>query len=290
MRVLRYFNELRVMLLQIMNSLKPMVWAFFFLTLVILMFTLVFMQGVVDYFEGVKTGKFVQDPVAVAESKELEEMCGSFALSLLALFMSISGGVSWWVIVKPLMQVSPIYVSLFLLYIVTLMVGVLNIIAGIFVETATDAAIKDREAVANEEMNKNEALMKGLEELFDEFDEDKTGTISWQRFEELTKRNEVRAFLASLELDVWHAQEVFKLIDANDNGFISIDEFVVGIMRLKGQAKRTDVHSLMFEISRVLKKLEKQKVWVADRLDRIEEHLALTSRKPSITYDWALSI
>eukprot|EP00416_Gambierdiscus_australes_P012458 CAMPEP_0171136026 /NCGR_PEP_ID=MMETSP0766_2-20121228/130754_1 /TAXON_ID=439317 /ORGANISM="Gambierdiscus australes, Strain CAWD 149" /LENGTH=180 /DNA_ID=CAMNT_0011599543 /DNA_START=1 /DNA_END=540 /DNA_ORIENTATION=- len=180
-------------------------------------------------------------------------------MSLLSLFMSISGGINWWSIVKPLMHVSPVYVCLFLLYILVLMIGVLNIIVGIFVDSATDAAVKDRESLAQEELMRNLELMKGLEELFDELDADKFGFISWKQFEELSHRTEIRARFSTLDIDISHAKEVFTLIDADGNGTISVDEFVVGIMHQKGLAKRTDVHSLMCEISHLLSVLRKHR-------------------------------
>jgi len=248
-----------------------MIWAFLFLNLVILMFSLVFMQAVVSYFEDLKSGRIKE--LDEEEADELGTLCNSFAMSILSLFMSISGGINWWSIVKPLMQVSIVYVCLFLMYILVLMIGVLNIIVGIFVDTATDAAVKDREALAKEELEKNLAMMKGLEELFDELDVDKSGVISRKRFEELSRRHEVRALFATMELDVSHATEVFKLFDMDGDGGIAVDEFVVGIMRSKGLAKRTDVHGLMCEITRMLNTLRRHQRWVAERLDRIDIHV-----------------
>jgi len=269
LRIVRHFHELRIMVLQIMNSLKPMVWAFFFLGLVILMFALVFTQGVISYFEDLQNGRLDD----TYEDQKLADMCGSFPLVVLTLFMSISGGTNWESVANPLMKVSPIYVGLLVLYILVLMIGVLNIIVGIFVDSATNAATKDREALALDELERNETMMRGLEDLFKDLDKDKVGIITWRQFQEYTRRSEVRARFATLELDVSDAQEVFKLMDLNGRGFLAIDEFVVGIMRSKGLAKRTDIHSLTCQIQQMLKHLRQEQSSTTQRLEAIIQYL-----------------
>ena len=49
---------------------------------------------------------------------------------MLTLFMAISGGISWEDALRPLQRVSPLAVTLMILYIVTTVLAVLNVVTG----------------------------------------------------------------------------------------------------------------------------------------------------------------
>merc|ERR1711933_639030 len=89
---------------------------------------------------------------------------------------------------------------------------------------------------------------------FDELDEDCNGEISWHEFEKHLETEEVVGDLSALEINVSRARALFKLLDVNASGTISVDEFVMGCLRLKGGAKTLDVGTLMYE-TRALKQL-----------------------------------
>merc|ERR1712136_450074 len=48
--------------------------------------------------------------------------------------MSISGGVSWWEVVQLLLEISDLYGVLFVLYVATMVLALLNIVTGHFVD------------------------------------------------------------------------------------------------------------------------------------------------------------
>ena len=53
----------------------------------------------------------------IAELKDSERYFGSLQVTMLSLFMSIAGGVSWEAVITPLTFISPVWASLFLFYI-----------------------------------------------------------------------------------------------------------------------------------------------------------------------------
>merc|ERR1712113_763807 len=67
----------------------------------------------------------------------------------------------------------------------------------------------------------------------------------------------VRARLAAIDMEVYEARGLFGLLDLSENGCISIDEFVIGCMRLKGGAKQIDLATLMCENKRLGRQLVK---------------------------------
>lgn len=65
----------------------------------------------------------------------------------------------------------------------------------------------------------------------------------------------VRAYFQALDLDVSQAHEVFDLLDVGGTGYVTVNEFVDGILRLRGQARSIDVNKVMFMCERAFAQL-----------------------------------
>merc|ERR1712083_830344 len=78
------------------------------------------------------------------------------------------------------------------------------------------------------------------------------GIVSWDEFEEATENSEeVKSWLSTLELSHHDMKQMFRLLDADGNGELSLDEVVVGAPRLKGHATSVDVASIMIQLNRI---------------------------------------
>merc|ERR1712176_831694 len=77
-------------------------------------------------------------------------------------------------------------------------------------------------------------------------DLDKSGTLSWEEFRAHLENQKVRAYFQTLDLDVSQAHVLFALLDADGSNQVTIDEFLDGCMRLKGQAKSIDLNMLLY--------------------------------------------
>merc|ERR1712151_1403283 len=65
-------------------------------------------------------------------------------------------------------------------------------------------------------------------------------------------RDEMLAYLEALEIDAGEAHNLFELLDADMSGDVSIEEFVSGCIRLKGEATAVDVVTLIHENKRLV--------------------------------------
>lgn len=274
-RVLRFFRELRVMLLSIMHSIAPLLWAVVFLFLIISVFSVVFLQGVTGFLEDHDRASSTNALVV----QDVREYYSSYPMTFFSLFMAITGGEDWWNVVKPLLDISAAYGVVFVLYISLMVLGTLNIITGIFVESATELSRMDRDLVTQSEQERTSAYMKELQRIFYELDTNRSGTISLQEFEEFVQRDAVRAHFSVLELDVSKAAQVFRLLDTDGSNAIEIDEFVVGCMRLKGLAKGIDMEGLMLESKRMMRRLSSHQKWARRQLARMEETMEANNRR-----------
>jgi len=243
-RVLRFFRELRLMLYSIMNSLKSLVWAFSLVCMLIYVLGVFLTQVVTD---------FVKDHPQL-EGTTLTEYYGNLPASLFSLYQAISGGNDWGELASPLIEeVHPAFSVFYAVYTAFWMLAMVNVITGVFVETALASASQDADVVIQEELDKRNSYLNDVKGLFMEADEDNSGLMSWQQFHDLVGDPRVAAYLQSLELDVSEASGLFKLLDTDDGGYVSIEEFLTGCLRLKGSAKEVDVATLLYETKRMAK-------------------------------------
>ena len=83
---------------------------------------------------------------------------------------------------------------------------------------------------------------------------------------------DVKAALAALDLAVHDAWRFFRLLDANGNGAVTEEEFVLGCLRLRGPARTFDVASLSEENLRMktkLTNLEEQETFIQQLLNNL---------------------
>merc|ERR1712060_956989 len=82
-------------------------------------------------------------------------------------------------------------------------------------------------------------------------DETGDGMIDIDEFERVMSFASMKNYLSILELDVDETRNMFNLLDDGD-GQISFEEFVKGVMRLKGGARSQDVIAVMHGNQKIL--------------------------------------
>jgi hypothetical protein len=244
-RVLKYFQTTRVMLTAVLNSLVPLMWSLLFVALVMFLFGVFMMSAVTEYMDD--QGKPSESPDAGAGVAVIKSYYDSFGMTMLSLFMCVSGGQDWWELGEVVVRYNTIYAVVFVLYIALMLLGLLNIINGVFVTAAADMSHMDRETATLAETAKREADVRNLRGIFSEFDKENSGQLTWSEFQNNIDNPQVQAYLSALEINVTKARALFKLLDVDDSESVSLDEFVMGCLRLKGSAKTLDVGTLMYE-------------------------------------------
>lgn len=215
------------------HILFPLLWSVVALSIVIMIFVVVFLYGVTMYLESVDVDATTVDGLTMY-------FC-SVPMTFLSLFMSLTNGQSWWYIAEPLLRISWVYGALFVSFVTFLQFGVLNIITGIFVENAARYTRMDCDYIESQEAEQRTYIMTHLRDMFELLDIDANGSISKTEFKTWTKNSRVVAFFEHvLGLETWKINRFFDLLDVNLDGFIEKDEFIVGCMRLRGVAKNMD--------------------------------------------------
>merc|ERR1712217_31639 len=143
--------------------------------------------------------------------------------------------------------------------------AVLNVMTGVFCQSAIESAQNDKDLATADALNSRERTHEKLTELFNDLDDDGSGEITIDELEEALLHSKSQAYLVSLGIDVTDAWNFLKLLDTARDGTVNLHEFVHGCMALKGEAKAVHVAMLAYD--------------QRDMIDMFEETMASLDRK-----------
>lgn len=249
-RVIRLISELRTIIASVANSMKSL------LSTVVLIGALVYMTGV--FLTQLVTDKLRSDPEDLDALAELELYYTSLPSACMVLFQSFTSGVDWAQACDPLMEhISPLMGVLFVLFIAFVVFAMLNVITGVFVDSAVQSTAEEKDA----------HMVTRLHAFLCRDDEtgEAQGVLTWERFEARLDDPEIQLYFKTVDLDISEARGLFQLLDADQSGAVEAEEFVMGCLRLRGQAKAIDLATLMYESRRWHKRISK-------RIHRLETH------------------
>merc|ERR1712110_179503 len=87
----------------------------------------------------------------------------------------------------------------------------LNLVTGIFVESAQTNIRED----------KDHEIVNQVKELFLAGDENQSGSITWKEFEKQLQNPKMAVFFKAVDLDMTEARSLFKLLDIHGTGEIN---------------------------------------------------------------------
>jgi len=82
--------------------------------------------------------------------EDAAQFWGDLLTSILSLFLSTTGGINWVSLVGPLREAGAFYFAVFLVYISFHVFAVLNVITGVFCQSAIDSAQQDHDHVISQ--------------------------------------------------------------------------------------------------------------------------------------------
>mmetsp|Transcript_25246 Transcript_25246/g.57274 ORF Transcript_25246/g.57274 Transcript_25246/m.57274 type:complete len:648 (-) Transcript_25246:92-2035(-) len=280
-RVFRFFRELSLLALMIVDSMKSLMWALIMLTIIIYVFAIWFTQSATDH---IKAKGLTES--WVYGLPEVQRMFGSLGRTVYTLIQAMLGGVSWGVVSDALLTIDLTTPLLFFFYIAFTILAVLNIITGVFVDNAVETAKTQREFLVQKEMELKEKYIMEMRDLFSEMDKDGNGKVTLDEIQEYFQDARVMSYFQALGLDPNDTERLFSLIDDDDSGEINVEEFLHGCLRLKGQARSIDVHSVIHHIKRLAWKFEKLEVMFRDDIDMSEAGTRSRATETPLMQDW----
>jgi len=265
--VLRFFEDLRILLAAIGGTLKTTSLALLLIVVIIYVFAIAIGQLVADHL---RENKHVSSP------ENMQFYFGGLWPTVFSLYMSITGGVDWQDVAVPLFDVGQFAVMLFLAYSSLMILCVMNVLVGMFCQCALDTTAQDRENVIKIQLQEKHRFVKTLKNLFADWDESGNGKCSLQEFINHVTDAKTQALLRSLGIEGRDAVALFELLDADGSGEVDLNEFVAGCMNLRGPAKAVHVEQVNTNNRNILQRAEA----LEDKMDKILKQVL-----PAGTYD-----
>eukprot|EP00929_Paragymnodinium_shiwhaense_P072389 TRINITY_DN36746_c0_g1_i2.p1 TRINITY_DN36746_c0_g1~~TRINITY_DN36746_c0_g1_i2.p1 ORF type:complete len:810 (+),score=193.99 TRINITY_DN36746_c0_g1_i2:68-2497(+) len=288
-RLVRFVQALRNLVWSIICTLKSLFWSLLLLVMIMFCTGMIFAQSI-----GLQLSEMQREGTAewTPELERIDYWWGSLSKSMFTLFKSVSEGVSWHECVIPLTGEHEALVVVFVAYVGFIYFAVLNVIAGVFCDSAIQASKQDPERFIMDTIVNKRNYVRRVKDLFKEIDTDESKVISVPELAAFMEEEMSFAFFEFLELEVDDASEIIELmdlIDADQSGSVDIDEFVAGLLKLRGSASALElakVKVMVKEQVNALERLYNQNESTARRLSQMEarglEDMSLDSMQPKL--------
>lgn len=239
-RIFRYMAALRTLVLSIVSTMASLLWTLALLLVIIYAFGIILTQVVSEHcrFQMLDSGTHCDENL---------KRWGSVPESMLTLFMTISQGADWGASIEPLRPISAFAVFLVVLYVVISIFAVMNVVTGVFCQTAIESASNDKDVATMKQVNAKSQKVAHLKAIFQEMDREKTNFVSFQDVKAAVHSPELKDFLESMGIlsdDIW---TWFMLLDTEETGLVDIDAFVSGCMQLYGTARSMQMAKMSYE-------------------------------------------
>lgn len=312
----RIVAPLNVLMHSIISTLKAMVWVILLLVIDLYFFSIIFTQVANFYVlsdEGIESAaqldaSFLQAGQVASNSRVgvgdggsewddrslalLRQHWGSVPRSMLTLLETVSGGVDWDLVARPMGRIHWVCMLIFLTFFAVTFFAFLNVITGFFCQTAIHEAEHDREMMLRNLQENKAVYVANLKEQFRSMFEGKVEedgtmphsahTISLDEFERLIKDDKVAGFFLLLDIDTEDAWTMFNLLDATSSGVIDAEEFVDGCLRLKGPAKSIDLATFRDDTRRMLDRMAEWMDEAEKNHQELSHHVKVIDQKSHI--------
>jgi hypothetical protein len=125
-----------------------------------------------------------------------------------------------------------------MLYIAFVLLAMMNVITGIFVESA----IKQAEGMKDRNFREHVRRLYAMSETCDH------GQVHRHQFDEWMNDPVVKDQMKNLGINVEDANTLFTFLDDDDSGAIDLEELINGLTRLRAGAKFLDVMTMLHEM------------------------------------------
>lgn len=227
LRAIHLFEELRRIVLSLYQASRTLFWSLVMMFIIVYCWSVFFLQVLVE------TDNYNQVDA-------LHYWFGSLGRSLLTMSECMLSGVSWDVVVSPLIDhVSPLMGILFVTYVAISLLIVMNLVTGLFVDTVTSNVRED----------KDDTLAANIRDMLAQCgDED---VVAWEAFEANMQSPEIQAFFRSIDVNPADARLLFDLFDPMKSGCVAREDLINGFLRMRGPAKALDLAMLRSELAEI---------------------------------------
>eukprot|EP00746_Dinoflagellata_sp_MGD_P029892 gnl/MRDRNA2_/MRDRNA2_170841_c0_seq1.p1 gnl/MRDRNA2_/MRDRNA2_170841_c0~~gnl/MRDRNA2_/MRDRNA2_170841_c0_seq1.p1 ORF type:complete len:457 (-),score=53.67 gnl/MRDRNA2_/MRDRNA2_170841_c0_seq1:153-1490(-) len=250
LRVIRFLQELRAMVMGILQSASTLLWALLLLIMNMFVFAVYVTQIVAWERIEISEGKTVD----VEYSTGLQEHFHTLLVTIYSLYKAVTGGNDWHVYADLLFEIGIFPGFLFCFYIAFTTFAVLNVVSGVFISHIFKLLDDDTDLTIMEQTNSRRKVISDLKNVFRQTDSDRSGKISRSEFCSHIRDPCAQAYFRQLGLEIdthrdW--DNLFDLLDFDCDQQLDIDEFVSGCLHMRGPARSLELERCNFSLRHV---------------------------------------
>lgn len=250
-RYLRRFRELRLITNALLGASSAFLWSSLLVVGITFLFGVILLQACHHFLTDKNTHPSRQ------EEELLRKYWGSILKSMLSLFVASTSGEDWNTLARPLLPIGWWAYAVFATYILFFLFVVTNVVTSLFIEATMQMAANDSTMGIQNELNKKDSHIERLSLLFKDLDANHDGVISYRDLVATINDPRMMAFTSSLGIDLCDVKSVFQLLSGNLRKPIDLETFVVGCIKLKGEAKAVDMHKMLNQQAEVILQLRR---------------------------------
>eukprot|EP00746_Dinoflagellata_sp_MGD_P011033 gnl/MRDRNA2_/MRDRNA2_123006_c0_seq1.p1 gnl/MRDRNA2_/MRDRNA2_123006_c0~~gnl/MRDRNA2_/MRDRNA2_123006_c0_seq1.p1 ORF type:complete len:415 (-),score=91.73 gnl/MRDRNA2_/MRDRNA2_123006_c0_seq1:381-1625(-) len=234
-RLLRFFKELWLLVASFGSAFKTLAWTFVLLVLVLYVFGIIFVWIL---------GKDSSD-------KDIKEWFGSLPGAMFTLFQIMTLE-AWAEIARSVWETEQWYMTFtILIFIGICSFAIMNTVMAVIVEHTLGEAMEQRDELIKKAEKELHEAANGLLEMFKSADTDRSGLLGKDEFVAALTGPEARRLLQQLDVgedfSVLAQEEIgllFDTIDVDGSNGLNPQEFVDGMMQMRGPARSRRVFEL----------------------------------------------
>merc|ERR1719375_1397961 len=244
-------DALYLMTTSIRGSVKFLAWACILLVVLQMLFALLLSQVLHESY-------FNQPQYSYEDRQAVYRYFGTFSRAMLSMFELSMGNfppIVWLLSEK----VTGWFVLFCLMHKLTVGFAVIGVINAVFIQETFKVANQDNYILMLQRERADANFAQKMKLLFQHADDDGNATLSLSEFHALVNEPAVKVWLSSLGLCTRDTENLFKLIDHDANGELTLKEPITGALVVKGEARSIDVHNMkrgLGNIERLLRAME----------------------------------
>jgi Ca2+-binding EF-hand superfamily protein len=242
--------------------MPSLLWATLVVLLLTYFFAILFMQAAESY---VYAGNALPQTLDA-----LHQYYANLPTTMLSLFMAVTGGADWGDIRQPIADVHWAWGLCFIFYVFFVVLGVFNVLIGLFVDRAFDSSKMDKDIVLQGETERRETFMKEVKHMFMEMDSSASGHITRKQFVMCQADPRMTSYMQMHQLNMIEPNFFFKMLDKDGSDSVDLEELIIGMMQFGGQARSSDVMTLIALIRGLREEVKRFSLDTHGRLVKLE--------------------
>jgi len=233
-------NEFHMMFQALTGSLLPLMWCTFMLLVILMIVGVLVTEGAA--YELARAAEWSEALTTLAED------WGCLDRSVYSLLTASLGGQDWGDLHQTLEpEPWPIRFG-FVCFMIFTYIALLNTVTTVFIQSGAIRLERDKAFIVQKDLERKREYLQSVKAVFKSLDDDKDGIVTFAEVAQHLCNPDVKCYFNRLGVDTDEIEKLFILMDKDFSGTLTLEEFMSGCLRLKGQAKNLDLELMHQEL------------------------------------------